>query len=124
MELSLYRIILFGDRIDRLKDFYIEYFKLELVTEIKGEWVVLKSGQIEIALHKIGSAYRTSGTFKTDSNTKLVFRVNRDLKALREMFLAKEVPVQEIISFPETNTLCFDGEDPEGNIFQLEATVA
>jgi predicted enzyme related to lactoylglutathione lyase len=123
MQISLHRIILFGQNITKLKDFYIENFSLTLVEEVKNEWVVLKAGQMEIAFHKIGDAYQTGGEFKAESNTKLVFKVENDLGALREQLIDHGVLLGEIKSFAGINALFCDGEDPEGNVFQLEERV-
>lgn len=123
MQIALYRIILFGQNIVKLKDFYIENFGFSLVEEIKDEWVVLKAEQMEIAFHKIGAAYQTAGEFKATSNTKLVFRVETDLADLRERLIGNGVLLGEIKSFEGINSWFCDGEDPEGNVFQLEERV-
>jgi predicted enzyme related to lactoylglutathione lyase len=123
MQIALYRIILFGQNIVKLKDFYTENFGLTIAEEIKDEWGVLKAGQMEIAFHKIGDAYQTAGEFKATSNTKLVFKVETDLTALRERLIGDGVLLGEIKSFAGINALFCDGEDPEGNVFQLEQRV-
>jgi predicted enzyme related to lactoylglutathione lyase len=120
MQIALSRIILFGQNIAKLKDFYIENFGLSLVEEIKDEWVVLKAGQMEIAFHKIGAAYQSAGEFKAESNTKLVFKIETELAALRKRLISDGVLLGEIKSFPGIDALFCDGEDPEGNVFQLE----
>lgn len=122
MEITLYRIILFGLEIERLKNFYLDNFGLLLVEEIKDEWVVLKAGQIEIALHKIGQGCinKSEQNFKVESNTKLVFTINSDLSVFRQKLIANGVILQDIKSFKEINSLFCDGEDFEGNAFQIE----
>jgi len=122
MDIQLNRIILFAQDVNRLKKFYQEYFSFNLVEEIKNEWVVLNAGQIEIAFHKIGDAYKINKDipFKVDSNTKLVFELNSALPAFRESLVEQGVLLRELKSFPGSNYLLCDGEDPEGNVFQLK----
>ena len=120
MEISLKRIILFGKEIDKLKNFYLGNFGFSLLEEIRDQWVLLKAGQIEIALHKIGRQYDSDEIFRAASNTKLVFGVNSNLELTRNKLISNGVLLQEIKSFEGVNALFCDGEDPEGNIFQLE----
>ena len=122
MEISLYRIMLFGQEIDKLKKFYIDNFGFSLIEEIRNEWAVLKAGQTEIALHKIGQSKMNESEipFKVENNTKLVFKITGNLPALRQKLIDNGVLLQEIKSFKGFNSLFCDGQDFEGNIFQLE----
>jgi catechol-2,3-dioxygenase len=122
MEISLTRIILFGQNIEKLKNFYIDIFNFSVIEETSHQWVVLNAGSIEIALHKVGEAYATKSDddFNANSNTKLVFTLKTDLKLFRQELLKRSVAIKEIKSFQEINSLFCDGEDPEGNVFQLE----
>ena len=121
MELSLYRIILFGKDITRLKHFYTSNFGFVVAEEIVDEWVVLKTGEIEIALHKIGKEYiNNQKDFSADNNIKLVFRISDDLHLFRKKLIKNNVVIQEIKSFPGISSLFCDGQDCEGNVFQLE----
>src|SRR5262245_33287655 len=125
MNAALTRVILYVQDVGRLADFYRDAFGLPIVEEIKGEWAVLKAGACEIALHRVGKAYRVAdpGSWKVESNAKLVLTVDRDLAELRAELVAKGVPMRAIKSYPGfTGPLC-DGEDPEGNVFQLAQRV-
>lgn len=121
MNISLNRIILFSKNVEGLKNFYMQHFNFKLVQEISGEWVVLNAGQMEIAFHKIGSDFTKENDepFRVDSNTKLVFNIDSDLSAFGENLLRQGVALREIKSFPGFDYLLCDGEDPEGNVFQL-----
>jgi catechol 2,3-dioxygenase-like lactoylglutathione lyase family enzyme len=121
MQAMLNRIILFGADLNRLKIFYQQHFNFTLVEEIDGQWIVLNAGQMEVALHKIGDAYlpKDGKPFRAQSNTKLVFGINGDLAAFRKGLLDKGVTVKEVKSFGDTGLLFCDGEDGEGNVFQL-----
>jgi len=46
MRPSLYRIIFFGQEIEKLKFFYTDNFGFDVLEEVSGEWVVLKAGEI------------------------------------------------------------------------------
>jgi predicted enzyme related to lactoylglutathione lyase len=118
MNVSLTRILLYVQDVDRLATFYRDVFDLATVEAIPGEWAVLAAGSCELALHRVGPAYRRPGAM-TESNAKLVFAVDRDLTELRAELIARGVAMREIKSFPPlTGALC-DGTDPEGNVFQL-----
>jgi hypothetical protein len=102
MPLALYRIILFVQNVENLKNFYLDNFKLELVEEFDKEWVVLKAGLMEIAFHKMGPSptYENTENIQSESNVKLVFQVDNGLAALRIQLLERGVQLQEIKSFP------------------------
>jgi hypothetical protein len=124
MTVTFNRIILFCGDVNSLKTFYQHNFGFELVEEIKDEWIVLNAGNFEIALHRIGDVYRNDNKpFRAESNTKLVFEIRGDLVAFRETLLENKVELKEIKSFEGFNFLFCDGEDPEGNIFQLKQIV-
>ena len=121
MDAALTRVILYVQDVGRLVAFYRDVLGLSVVEEIEGEWAVLKAGACEIALHRVGKAYRVAdpGDWKVESNAKLVLTVDRDLDGLRAELVAKGVAMRAIKSYPPlTGPLC-DGEDPEGNVFQL-----
>lgn len=120
MKISLSRIIIFGRDINRLKNFYADNFNLPVTEEIPNEWVVLNAGAIEIALHKIGEAYLNDDTPKAN-NTKLVFHIDGDLQQFRQKLLDKGALMRDVKSFAGNSSRFCDGEDPEGNVFQLEA---
>ncbi len=77
------------------------------------------------ALVRVGEAYRVAdpASCQVESIAKPVMTVDRPLADLRAELTAKGVPMGEIKSYPPlTGRLC-DGNDPEGNAFQLaEAT--
>lgn len=120
MIVNLSRIILYVQDVERLSRFYQDAFALPLVEHIDGEWAVLAAGACEIALHRVGPAYRVADTsvWQVEGNTKLVLTEDGDFEALRASLIAKGVTVGEIKSYPGTGRLC-DGRDPEGNVFQI-----
>jgi hypothetical protein len=118
-QVFLNRIILYSGDVEVLKRFYVEHFALIPVEEIKNEWVVLKAGQVEIAFHRAGESYiPTQSHSRAENNVKLVFNTN-DLNLFRERLLQAGVPMRPIKSYTGFDYLLCDGEDPEGNIFQL-----
>jgi len=121
MYVSLDRIILYVQDVDRLTTFYKEIFALPIIEEIKGEWVVFRAGGCELALHRVGKPYRVpdASSWKVETNAKLVLSVTRDLNEMRAELIRKGVPMGNIKTYPGlTGPLC-DGTDPEGNVFQL-----
>ena len=105
-----------------LKAFYIHGLGLQLIEETDdGGWVLLRAGQCTLGLHKIGQGYKVpeSPASVWESNTKLVFEVREDVVALRYRLLQAGVLMREINTFPNYGFWICDGEDPEGNVFQL-----
>jgi predicted enzyme related to lactoylglutathione lyase len=119
MTVSLARVILYVHDVERLSAFYREAFAFEVVEVIAGEWTVLKAGPCELALHRVGAAYRGAPiTGGGNSNAKLVLVVDRPIAEVREALMQRGVPMAAIKSYGNTGPLC-DGRDPEGNVFQL-----
>ena len=105
-----------------LTRFYRDILGLPIVQEIADEWVVFRPGSCELALHRVGRPYRVAdaSSWKVETNVKLVLVVTRDIVELRAELVTKGVPMREIKSYPGfAGPLC-DGEDPEGNVFQLQ----
>lgn len=123
---SLSRIIVFGHRVDALKSFYVNHFGFSVVEETPDQWIVLRAGAMELALHKVGPGYEPeNGTdFRAESNTKLVFLISHDLPLFRKKLAENGVEIGEVKSFDGINSLFCDGEDPEGNVFQIEQKLA
>lgn len=119
MNLSLIRIILFVQDIELLKNFYLHHFGLPVIEEVAGEWIVLKTGPCQLALHTIGAGYEHVETNIT--NTKLVFETTEDIHLLREKLLLAGVPIGKVKTFEGNPSLFCDGTDPEGNVFQFMA---
>ncbi|RBQ09958.1 VOC family protein [Pedobacter miscanthi] len=119
LKLNLDTIILFVQDVTLLKSFYVDILELEILEETRSEWLLLKAGNCNIALHKIGDQYKSKEPFKSDSNTKLVFEVD-DINAVRDYLLSEKTLINEIKTFPDYNYWLCDGEDPEGNVFQLK----
>jgi predicted enzyme related to lactoylglutathione lyase len=120
MRVVLNRVILYVQDVDRLATFYRQLFGLPIVEKIKGEWSVLDAGPCQLALHRVGEAYRVAdASWKVETNAKLVMTVDRPLAEFRAELMAKGVAMREIKSFPGLTGLLCDGEDPEGNVFQL-----
>jgi predicted enzyme related to lactoylglutathione lyase len=112
---KLNRVIIFTNDVTKLKIFYTGLFNLPVTEETPNEWVVLNTGGAELALHKIGIS--TNGD--ESSNTKLVFTVDTELAVLHDDLLAKGMALKEVKRFPGANYSVCDGEDPDGNVFQL-----
>lgn len=122
--LQVSRLILYVRNVALLKAFYQTRFGLRVTEEIEGEWVVLDGGGIEIALHLAGEPYRSSAlTGGSNSNTKLVFSIPADLAEFRERLIDAGVRMRGIKSYDGFPSLLCDGEDPEGNVFQLAQPV-
>lgn len=122
MKLKLTSIIIFVQSIEVLRDFYVGILALEIIEEYGNNWLLLKAGECQIGLHKIGEQYleENQEAFKFDNNTKIVFEVDEDLYVLREQLIAQQVTLGEVKTFDNYDYFLCDGEDPEGNVFQLK----
>lgn len=122
MKINLDTIILFAQSVDKLKSFYVDILQLEMLEESKSEWLLLKAGNCNIGLHKMGDQYtnKHQGEFKQDNNIKIVFQIDDDIHIIREQLLHKKIIMREVKTFDHYDFLVCDGEDPEGNVFQLK----
>ena len=119
MPVSMSRLILYVRDVELLKSFYQSQFGFPVVEEIESEWAVLKAGEIEIAFHRVGEPYRERSKLPNTSNAKIVFAVESGLSELREKLLNAGVRMRNLKRFDGLAQLMCDGEDPEGNVFQL-----
>lgn len=119
MPVLMTRLILYVRDVGLLKSFYQTHFGFPVTEEIENEWVVLKPGEMEVALHRVGEAYRELPKHATTSNSKIVFSVESGLSELREKLLNAGVRMRDLKRYDGFAQLMCDGEDPEGNVFQL-----
>lgn len=119
MQICMNRIILYVRDVIRLKELYETHFGFRVIEEIAGEWAVLQAGQMELALHLVGRAYRTAKSVTTQSNAKLVFTIESGLSEMRTNLEKAGVFVGEIKRYPGFSYSLCDGRDPDGNVFQL-----
>lgn len=122
MKLNLETIVIFVQNIEKLKIFYTHILELEIIEEIESQWVLFKAGNANIGLHKIGEQYWEGNKeeFKANSNTKIVFEIEEDIYEIRKKIIDKNVFLREVKTFDNYDFLLCDGEDPEGNVFQLK----
>jgi predicted enzyme related to lactoylglutathione lyase len=122
MRISMSRLILYVHDVALLKSFYQTYFDFPVVEEIPNEWALLKAGEVELALHRVGEPYRGNTPQNDHSNAKIVFSVQSGLSELRDKLVGAGVSMRELKRYDGFAYLLCDGEDPEGNVFQLSQT--
>lgn len=122
MKFNLDTIILYVQNVDKLKSFYTNVFGLEIVEDDQLIWTLLKAGNGYIGLHKIGDQYldKIKEGYKFDNNTKIVFEIHEDINKTRQLLIDQNVSMREIKTFHNYDYFLCDGEDPEGNVFQLK----
>lgn len=122
MKLKLDTIIIFVQNVDKLKTFYADILKLEVIEASGNQWLLLKAGTCNIGLHKIGEDYLDTDQkdFKVDTNTKIVFELDEDIHQVRQQLIKDNVLIKEVKTFDNYDYWLCDGEDPEGNVFQLK----
>ncbi len=123
MTLKLDTIIIFVKDLESLKDFYVDVLGLEILEETPSQWLLLSAGGCNLGLHQIGEAYLDESNEDTtyETNTKIVFEIDGDIHVLRNDLLSKNVLMQEIMTWDNYPYILCDGQDLEGNIFQLKA---
>ena len=123
MPFSMTRIIFYVHDVRLLTSFYQTHFGFTMIEEIPDEWVVLKAGGIELALHLVGVPWRSqpigASSSASGSNTKMVFCVKSGLPDIRQSLLNAGVVMGELKRYDGFAQLMCDGKDPEGNMFQL-----
>ncbi len=122
MKLNLDTIILYVQNVDSLKSFYTNILNLKVVEEDPSVWALFKTGSGKIGLHKISDEYsaKIKDGYKFDNNAKIVFNIDEDINKAREYLISKNVAMREIKTFDNYDYWLCDGEDPEGNVFQLK----
>lgn len=119
MLIAMSRLILYVHDVESLKSFYQTHFGFAVTEAIENEWAVLKAGDMEIALHRVGEPYRERPKRPHSSNAKIVFSIESGLSELREKLLKSGVRMRDLKRYDGFAQLMCDGEDPEGNVFQL-----
>lgn len=111
--------ILFVHDLENLKRFYIDHLSLDLSSEIPHEWVLLKAGAIELGLHKITEGYDFTASKHSETNSKLIFETSEDIFVVHKRMLEQQIIVMEVKTWDDYPYWVFDGNDPEGNVFQI-----
>lgn len=122
MTLKLDTIIIFVKDLESLNDFYVDVLGLEIIEETPGQWLLLGAGGCNLGLHQIGEEYLDESNEDTtyETNTKIVFEIDGNIHVLRNDLLLKNVTIKEVMTWDNYPYLLCDGEDPEGNVFQLK----
>lgn len=122
MKINLDTIILYVRDVTKLKTFYTDILGLAIVEEYQSVWTLLHAGNGRIGLHKMGDQYlgKLKEGYQFDNNTKIVFEIDEDINKAREQLVIKNVVMKEIKTFDDYDYWLCDGEDPEGNVFQLK----
>lgn len=115
-------IILYVQDLERLTSFYTQIFKFDIIEAYPSSWVLLNAGNAKIGLHQAGRQWldKNKVASGTNSNTKIVFELNEDINRVRGHLIDQQVSMGEIKTFDNYDYWLCDGEDPEGNVFQLK----
>lgn len=122
MKLNLNSIIFYVRDVNRLQLFYTSVLGLDIVENDPSVWTLLRAGNAYIGLHKMGDQYvsKIADGYKFDNNAKVVFEIEKDIHTARQLLIDKNVPMREVKTFDNYDYWLCDGEDPEGNVFQLK----
>lgn len=122
MKFILESIIFYVQNVEQLKTFYVDIFNFKIVEEYHSDWALLEAGNCKIGLHKIGEQYldKIKEGYKFDNNAKLIFEIDEDINEVRKTLINKNIPIREVKTFENYDFWLCDGEDLEGNVFQLK----
>lgn len=112
MELSIVRIILFVQDVEKVSNFYEKNFGMTRISEEPG-WIELKSAGCKLGLHKAHG--ESSGL---DSPAKVCFYAE-DVEAVRASLESKGLKFGKTFSYGGFK-FC-DTSDPEGNPVQISS---
>lgn len=122
MQAKLKTIIIFCADVEKLSNFYKDNFGFAAIGLPDKNWTVLNAGETQIAFHKMGEQFLAvpPEQFKIEgSNIKLVFEINTDIAVFRKYLLDKGIIIGEVKRFQGFPYAVCDGNDPEGNVFQV-----
>ena len=122
LSLQLEAIIIFSWDIQKLKSFYAVLLGMKLVDATDNNWIVMEGGHCQLCLHKIGPDYQAENIQKGNDpkNTKLVFFINDDIRTVRDYLISHDIKMKDVMTWDGYGYWICDGEDPEGNVFQLK----
>jgi predicted enzyme related to lactoylglutathione lyase len=115
---NLESVILFVKDVEKLKSFYHTAFNMAVLEDHGPEWALLKTGGADIFLHRIVGDHPTNTA--SNSNVKIVFSITNNIEEVRDNLLKQGAMMQSVKRFPGYKYWVCDGEDPEGNMFQLK----
>lgn len=123
---QLESIILFVKNVRLLSEFYTDLLDCTITERSGDDWHLLDTGGAYLGLHRIGDQYLDGNSAPPSyyQNTKLVFLCEEALDKIRERLVEINVSMREIQDYPQWGYAVCDGEDPEGNIFQLKKKLA
>jgi hypothetical protein len=116
MKFEAKRLIYFTSDMKGVTAFYKNVLRLKPKIDpaiSADEWIEFDAGGIKIALHRAGNAKGKAGTL---TRAKLVFFA-RDVKKVRQYLIKKKVKMGPLHNWGKL-VLC-DGQDPDGNKFQI-----
>jgi catechol 2,3-dioxygenase-like lactoylglutathione lyase family enzyme len=111
---SISRVMLFVRDVAEVAAFYRDTLGLQPLGKITPEWVEMKAGGCTIALHRVAKPLRQRGS----ASAKIVFGV-KDVDSTRSLLESRGVTMGKVHSFSGIK-IC-NGEDPEGNPFQISS---
>lgn len=110
---SMNRVIVFVENMASMRDFYEQKLGLTPVGYSDAGWVSYEAGGALISLHSETKAKHSGG-----SAVQIVFHAD-DVPAARAELIARGVPMGKLW---DSDGLAFsDGQDPEGNWFQISS---
>ncbi len=104
---------MFTGNVSRLADFYSSHFGLEQVGEPEDGWIELNAGGCNLAFH-----HTSKKIDDRDNGIKFVFG-SADVAAEKERLEGLGVKMKKIFTFGNME-MC-DGQDPDGNRFQISS---
>ena len=122
--LVLGRVMLYAKDINRMVAFYRDILGFAVLPSRydPAEFVVLDAGSAQLCLHQIPDVIARNMNIADPAEPRSkvpvkIMYVIEDVASMRESLLARGVQMGELQNF--TPLVYCDGQDPEGNIFQI-----
>ena len=122
--LVLGKVMLYAKDIKRMTEFYRDVLGFTVLPSRydSSEFVVLDAGSAQLCLHQIPDVIARNIDISEPAEPRTLAAVKimyviEDVAGMRETLIARGTPMGAIQNFPPL-TYC-DGQDPEGNIFQI-----
>jgi len=123
-DLVLGKVMLYAKDIKRMVAFYRDVLGLSVLPSRydPAEFVVLDAGSAQLCLHQIPEVIARNIDIADPAQPRSkvpvkIMYVTEDVSSMRETLTARGVPMGAVQSSPPL--MYCDGQDPEGNIFQI-----
>ena len=116
---------IYTSSLEKMKNFYIDYLGLDLVSEEEGRHVFLKAGKSmllifnpENTLNNSNSIFPKHGAFTPPSILHFAFEIKKeDYEKWKNLLQMKKISIEKELEMRDSKSIYF--HDPSGNIVEI-----